>query len=194
VISILKISLIDVTVKFQSNQIISISAQDIEFLSNACLIKKKHKKYLLYLNYHEYQIICPIEKNENGEFSVLIPAFKIPNSNIPIFVHMYAVGMYISTRESMRKIVAKVKKKFGLVTFCHTTLSRTLKKMITRVGENQEYFTDEKTEVNLEISSHDKKAVDECKDNIKVVARRHWQLDYIEKAKILLNFLLPVIA
>ena len=120
----MKITLINEKVKFGTNHEINISAEKFRFMSNG---HPKTKDYLIYLNYRNYKIICPILKNKNKEV-VIIPAFKLPNSNIPIFVHLYAVAMYLSSEESMRKVCESVKKIFGLETFSHSTLCRTLKK------------------------------------------------------------------
>jgi len=176
----LKISLINAKVKFSNNQIISISSQDIEFLIESSLINKKHKKYLLLINYRAYQITCPIIENKDGEITVVIPAFKVPNSNIPIFVHLYAVALYITSSKSMRKTATDVKKLFGLETFSHTTIGRTLKKMIAKFDNNPEDF---KTE-----SCNNKK-----NEKITLTPRKHWRVEYIEKITKLRNFLSPIL-
>lgn len=191
----MKITLINIKVKFDKTQIIRISPEEIESLSESDLITKRHKKYVIYLNYLTYQIICPIVKNEEGEYTALIPAFKIPNSNIPIFVHFYAIALYLSSGESMRKVAAKVKKLFGLVTYSHSTISRTLKKMMCNLEENPDCFMVE----NWQITSQNKLAneKDITKNDARtevVIMRRRWCAEYIEKANILLTFLLPVLS
>lgn len=177
----MKITLMNTKVKYNNNQIISISSQDIEFLAQSGLIRKKHKKYLLFINYHTYQITCPIIKNEDGEFTIIIPAFKIPNSNIPIFVHLYAIALYITSAKSMRKIAVQVRKIFGLETFSHTTISRTLKKIIAKIENNPESFTREGF-INKKKN-----------EKTTIIARKHWQVDYIKKINKLINFLSPVL-
>lgn len=174
----MKLTLINMKVNFGETQIITISSEEIEFLKKSGLIFKKHKKYLIRINYRIYQIICPIMKNEKDEYVVVIPAFKYPNSNIPIFVHLYAIGLYLSYGESMRKVANKIKKIFGLETFSHTTISRTLKKMITGIEENKDFFINENKIHNVQ----------------QLAVRKHWENDYTKKANILLSFLSPVLA
>jgi hypothetical protein len=174
----MKLTLINKKVNFGKTQIIAISPEEIEFLKKSDLILKKHKKYLIRINYRIYQIICPIMKNEKGEYVVIIPAFKYPNSNIPIFVHFYAIGLYLSSGESMRKVANKVKKMFGMGTFSHTTISRTLKKMISSIEENKDLFINKNKTHNMP----------------QLAVRKHWGNDYIKKANILLSFVSPVLA
>lgn len=176
----MKISLINAKVKFSNNQIISISSQDIEFLAESSLIKKKLKKYILLINYREYQINCPIIKDKDGQITVVIPAFKVPNSNIPIFVHLYAIATYITSSKSMRKTANEVKKLFGLETFSHTTICRTLKKMIDKIINNTEDFATESLD-------------DESDDKTSINSRKHWNEKYKEKITKLKNFLSPVL-
>lgn len=102
------------------------------FLENLSLKGDLLKKTIMYkyiLNNRERTLVCPLIKNVMGDIEVIWPAFKLPFRKYPICVYLYAVILYLSSNLSMRKVCTKVRKIFGLTGFCHSTLSRSLKKL-----------------------------------------------------------------
>jgi hypothetical protein len=102
------------------------------FLENLSLkgdLLKKTITYKFVLNNHERTLICPLIKNAIYDIEVIWPAFKLPFRKYPICIYLYAVILYLSSNLSMRKVCVKTRKIFGIEGFCHSTLSRSLKKL-----------------------------------------------------------------
>jgi len=98
-------------------------------LSSQGFLLKKTITYKLSVNNYERNLICPLIRTESGNVTVIWPAFKLPFRKYPAYVYLYAVILYLSSDLSMRKVCTKVRKTFGIDGFCHSTLSRTLKKL-----------------------------------------------------------------
>lgn len=87
------------------------------------IIAKKLHTYRLILNYREIQVECPVIIRNKRPVGVIFPAFKIPYRPYPVFVYLYAVALYL-TGLSMRKAAISTGKKFGILHFSHSTISR----------------------------------------------------------------------
>lgn len=113
----------------QHPEILVFSDEDLqEFLSQGTIIKKK-KRYLMIIHQRKIIIECPILRLNDGRYQLILPSFKLPNRPYPIFVYLYAVALYLSSKDSMRLTAQKVIKEFSLKTFSHTTISRFLIKL-----------------------------------------------------------------
>ena len=86
--------------------------------------------YKLYVAHREFQLECPVIKTPHRSTIVLWPAIKLPYRKYPVYVYLYAAALYLSTKMSMRSVAAKVRSIFGLDTFSHSTLCRSLKKLM----------------------------------------------------------------
>ncbi len=100
-------------------------------LSNLNIDEYLHEKLLYYkfLIDNILILICPMLKLKDGKKVVVWPSEKLPGRPYPVYVYLYAVAIYLTEDISMRKAAEKTRKKFKLVTFCHSTLSRALKKL-----------------------------------------------------------------
>ncbi len=111
------------------------SAETLEKLSSGGYKRRRTITYKLYINNRELQLECPMLKHPQNNNIVLWPASKLPYRAHPIYVHLYAVALYLSSNMSMRSVAAKVKKHFGLASFSHSTLCRSLQKLKDIVPE-----------------------------------------------------------
>ncbi|UWG97337.1 hypothetical protein LPY66_00415 [Dehalobacter sp. DCM] len=66
---------------------------------------------------------------------VLWPSIKLPNRKYPVNVYLYGVALYLTSKISMREAALKIRQKFGLESFSHSTLSRTLRKLSLNIFE-----------------------------------------------------------
>ena len=92
------------------------------------LITKKLHTFRLVLNYREIQVECPVIILNKRPVAVIFPAFKISYRPYPIFVYLFAVALCL-TRLSMRKSAMLTGKKFGILNFSHSTISRAFSRM-----------------------------------------------------------------
>lgn len=103
--------------------------ETLEKLSSGGLTRRRKVTYKLFINHRELQLECPLLKHPQHKNIVLWPADKLPYRKYPVYVYLYAVALYLSTDLNMRSAAAEVKKTFGLDSFSHSTLCRTLKKL-----------------------------------------------------------------
>lgn len=94
----------------------------------AGIIAKKLHTYRLVLNFREIQVECPVILRDRHPVAVLLPAFKLPYRPYPFFVYLFAVALYL-TGLSMRKAAIITGKKFGILSFSHSTISRAFSRM-----------------------------------------------------------------
>lgn len=139
---------------------------------------KRNQTYVVSLHYRDYRLICPVLKPRNGAMTVLWPSFKLPRRRYPVFVYLYAVARYLSTTLSMRTVAAEARKKFGLATFSHTTLSRALRKLAAEVDE---------------IAAVGRPSPAPC-PSVPLISRRHWTEEKKRTYSKLLNVLSPGLA
>lgn len=161
-----------------ADEIHPIKQEEFELLRSLGLVTKRNKTYVVSLHYRDYRLICPVLKTGDGAMAVLWPSFKLPRRRYPVFVYLYAVARYLSTDLSMRAVAAEVRKKFGLTTFSHTTLSRTLRKLAAEV--------DEIAAVGQTLS-----VPCSC---VPLMSRRHWTEEKRRTYAKLLDVLSPVLA
>ena len=93
----------------------------------------KDRTYKLDCGQAVYEIICP-EIQDDGTKYLCVAEFHIPGRPYPIYIYLYGIIMYSSNPEmGQREAAEKTRKKFGLETFCHTTLGRAIKKLEVRI-------------------------------------------------------------
>jgi hypothetical protein len=117
------------------DKIFVMKEEELVIVSSLGLLTKRNQTYAVSFNYRDYQLICPVLKAGNGTTAVLWPSFKLPRRRYPVYVYLYAVARYLSSDLSMRAVAVEVRKEFGLATFSHSTLSRTLRKLAAEVDE-----------------------------------------------------------
>lgn len=93
----------------------------ISILKKHSLLIRKNVTYKIFLNGHEKQLSCPMLKFPQEKNVVLWPSIKLPNRKYPIHTYIYAAALYLSSGKSMRDIALKVRQKFGLESFSHST-------------------------------------------------------------------------
>ncbi len=95
----------------------------------------KFREYKIVADYTEHWIRIPIRVQEStGDVHALWPAGLLYRRKYPLAVYLYAVDLYISTDLSMRKVAEATRKEFGLEKFSHSTVSRTLKKLLNLIS------------------------------------------------------------
>ncbi|WP_156946477.1 hypothetical protein [Desulfitibacter alkalitolerans] len=144
-------------------------------------MRRKTASYKLFIKNRELVQICPLLKNPHAQNTVLWPSIKLPNRKHPVYVHLYAVALYLSSSLSMRAAAAKTKEKFGLDTFSHSTISRSLKKLKEIAEELLELIKAPAIKIKTDLLS------------IKLVHRKHWEDEDLKKYAILLTVLGPVL-
>lgn len=169
------LTLTNVELNISGNQVYTIRPEEVKTLCSMGVLSKKSRHYVLTMNYHDYQLLCPLFDVGQGQLALIWPSFKLPHRPYPCFVYIYAVALYLSTGKSMRDVASEVRKKFGLTTFSHSTISRALKKLILQAdileGLTQDITQDSKTE--------------------KAMRRKGWDEIMARKADILLTVLCP---
>ena len=154
------------------------SAETLEKLSFGGYKRRRTITYKLYINNRELQLECPMLKHPQNNNTVLWPASKLPYRVHPVYVHLYAVALYLSSNMSMRSVAAKVKKHFGLASFSHSTLCRSLQKL---------------KDIVLELSLiAENNSVDELPP-CTLIARNNWDPVRQEQYRRLLYILAPVL-
>ena len=130
-------------------------------LSNLNINEYLHVKLLHYkfLTENILILICPMLKLKDGKKVVVWPSEKLHGRPYPVYVYLYAIAIYLTEDISMRKAVDKTRKKFKLATFCHSTLSRALKKLRQNIVQ---YFADFRSLVEINL----------C--HLSLIQRRHW--------------------
>jgi hypothetical protein len=151
------------------------SAETLDKLSSAGLIRRCKKIYKLHLYNREFQLECPMFKHPE-ENIVLWPASKIPYRKYPVYVYLFAVALYLSSNLSMRRVAAIVRQHFGLATFSHSTLCRVLQKLTGNIPELLA-LTDQ----------------DHGEETPPIVLRKNWNLSRQEQYCRLLNIFAPVL-
>jgi hypothetical protein len=139
-VSTLIITLTNIEFNNQGNEIYTIKPEELEILRSTGVISKKNKIYTLSFNYRDFQLKCPLFEFRLGKMAVIWPSFKLPRRPYPCFIYLYAAARYLTTELSMREVAEEVRKKFGLETFSHSTISRALKKLIQQVDLHQEHL------------------------------------------------------
>lgn len=101
-----------------------LTSEEFMMLWKEGLIDKKKRTYRMVLYHREIQVECPILLDGNRAVGVILPAFKLPYRPYPCYVYLYAIVLYL-VGYSMRNAADKVRKKFGISRFSHSTISRT---------------------------------------------------------------------
>ncbi len=158
------------------------SNEMLEFLSANGLKGRRKISYKLYVANRELQLECPTLKATTHKTIVLWPAIKLPYRKYPVYVYLYAAALYLSSNMSMRNVATKVRNKFGLDKFSHSTLCRSLKKLREIVPDLLSLVT--------EILPENEEAT--CA-RATLIPRRGWLSDHQDKYRILLSILSPVL-
>jgi len=149
-----------------------------ELIAQGAVIKKK-KQYLLIIHHHQISIECPILQMKDGSYQLIWPSFKLPNRPYPVFVYLFAVAWYLSSKDAMRATAKKVIQVFGLETFSHTTISRFLRVLYQILPYLLRYGVQIVKDWGLTSSQ--------------VIRRRHWEESQYEQAQQLNGLLEPVL-
>jgi hypothetical protein len=131
-----------------------------------------YKLYRYCVNGHEYELRLPV-----CDGTVLWPADKLPRRKYPAFVYLYSVALYLSTNMSQQKVAQKVKKLFGLPSFSHSTISRTLKRL-KQLDKNMLEHLNSTNSLNSSQS---------------LVIRKHWSEAEVSGVSQLLSVLAPIL-
>lgn len=130
------VTLIDAKINIISDDFnVSFSADILDKLKSNSLLRRESAVCKFFANGKEKQLNCPMLKTQSNGNVVLCPSIKIPSRKYPVYVYLYAVALYLSSKMSMRDVASKVRKKFGLPSFSHSTLSRVLKKLMINADE-----------------------------------------------------------
>lgn len=103
------------------------------------IIAKKFHAFHFTLNYREIQVECPVIIRDKRPVAVIFPAFKIPYRPYPVFVYLFAVALCL-TGISMRKAAIATGKRFGILKFSHSTISRVFSLMAANYTTFEELF------------------------------------------------------
>lgn len=169
------VALTNVELNISGNQVYTIWPEEMKALCSMGVVSKKSRHYALTMNYRDYQLLCPLFDVGQGRLALIWPSFKLPRRPYPCFVYIYAVALYLSSDRSMRDVASEVRKKFGLTTFSHSTISRALKKLLLQMDLLKELMWDPTQDSQTE----------------KTVRRRGWDDVLERKANILLKVLYP---
>ena len=135
------ITLIDAKINIISDDFnVSINADILDKLKSNSLLQRESAVCKYFANGKERQLNCPLLKTQSNGNVVLCPSIKIPSRKYPVYVYLYAVALYLSSKMSMRDVVSKVRMKFGLPSFSHSTLSRVLKKLMLNADEIENFL------------------------------------------------------
>ena len=135
------ITLIDAKINIISDDFnVSINADILDKLKSNSLLRRESAVCKFFVNGKEKQLNSPMIKTQSNGNVVLCPSIKIPSRKYPVYVYLYAVALYLSSKMSMRDVVSKVRMKFGLPSFSHSTLSRVLKKLMLNADEIENFL------------------------------------------------------
>lgn len=172
------ITLIDAKINIHKDSFYcSFSKELLNKLESFFLLRRKTLSYRFFVNGYEKQLKCPMLKYSSKKNVVLLPSIKLPNRKYPVYVYVYAVALYLSSKISMREAALKTRQKFGLESFSHSTLSRILKKLSLNVFDILALASG--------LSPSDLKRP--------LVQRSHWDVDQILRYKNLILIIEPVL-
>ena len=120
---------------FSDSFSITFKSEFIDELKSSSSLRRKTVSYKVFIDNKEKQLICPMLKSNDKKNIVICPSIKLPSRKYPVYVYIYAVILYLSSSLSMRKVALKVRTKFGLENFSHSTLSRVLNKLSLNAEE-----------------------------------------------------------
>ena len=119
------------SVKFENNFCYEISPVQRElavaFRAIGYSVEYRYKKLLA--DNREYEVAYPIVTNRETEGKIVIlPEFVSPHRPYPIYVYIFAVGIYeLNPGIPQRAVASLTRKQFGLETFSHSTVCRVRK-------------------------------------------------------------------
>lgn len=172
------ITLIDTEININSNNLlITLGGDILEKLENNSLLRQKSKEYKYLINNKEKSLSCPMLKFPDNKDVLLLPAVMLPGRRYPIYTYIYATVLYLTSKISMRAVAAKVRQKFGLESFSHSTLSRIIPKLSLFAIKYASEITDMKV----------------TDTSPPVVVRAKWSSTRISEYNILLSVFHPVL-
>jgi hypothetical protein len=101
-----------------------LTPEELLMLREKGIVTEKKRTYRMIIYHREIQVECPVLMDGKRAVGVILPAFKLPYRPYPCYVYLFAIALYLAGT-SMRKAANKVKKKFGIPGFSHSTISRT---------------------------------------------------------------------
>jgi hypothetical protein len=112
---------------------------------------------------------------------VILPEYLLPRKWYPIQVYLYAINEYCNDRNmSQRKAAEKAIKLFGLETFAHTTLGRSLKKLYKVIGDIEELQSNSSEVADVTDTVGEDRTVD-SQDDGKLSRRRERAMNFFNK-------------
>lgn len=98
------------------------------------------REYKIEYNHMVYTISAPCFTSPQKAPVVVWPAMKLPRRPYPVTAYLYAVALYLSGDITQREAARRVRQKFGLSRFSHSTLSRTFHRLLSRVENLEAVF------------------------------------------------------
>jgi hypothetical protein len=120
----MNITLVPAKCKKGSSVFCPLTSEEFLMLLKEGVIKEDKRTYRMIIYHREIQVECPVLTDGNRTVGVILPAFKLPYRPYPCYVYLFAIALYLAG-DSMRKAANKVRKKFGIPGFSHSTISRT---------------------------------------------------------------------
>jgi len=99
-------------------------------------LKFRKRMYQLKFGLIRIDVYCPeinVEYSANGLKYLkylILPEFVVPGRRFPIYIYIFAIMTYCANKKmGQREAAKRTREYFGLKTFSHTTLGRTMKKL-----------------------------------------------------------------
>lgn len=108
-----------------------LTPEELLMLQKKGIVTEKKRIYRMIIHHREIQVECPVIMDGNHAVGVILPAFKLPYRPYPCYVYLFAIALYLAG-DSMRKTAKKVRKKFGIPRFSHSTISRTWSALLAK--------------------------------------------------------------
>jgi hypothetical protein len=112
-----------------------------------CKISKR--EYRIEFNHKAFMLQTPCVTMSCGSSFCIWPAMKLPRRPYPVAAYLYAAALYLSTNLSQRQVSQQVKKLFGLGSFSHSTISRAVHALISRLNSLETVFRASKAQPNV---------------------------------------------
>jgi hypothetical protein len=127
----LNIILIEAKFNISETKLCTFSKDDLKIKEAEGFVFIEKRVYQLEMDNSKCQVECPVIMNADKLAEIMMPAFKSPYRRYPTYVYIYAVVRHLSGL-GMRKTAKEVGKKFGILKFSHSTISRILKLLIEK--------------------------------------------------------------
>jgi hypothetical protein len=115
-------------------------AIDLSLYITSRASKVRAREYKIEYSNKAFTIVTDCITNPSETPTVIWPAMKLPHRPYPVAVYLYAVALYLSGGITQREAARRVRQKFGLSRFSHSTLSRTFRQLLSRVENLEAVF------------------------------------------------------